>query len=255
MKKLFILFCILLSCHLNAQDFNTLIRRADSLKRKSKPKQALALYEKAIDRVVTYQDKVSNKEWLLVSNNAAELTGKKVVPEYDPERYRVDGERFTERVNELKAAGVVCIFTYNSFDWGVGTSYITDPVKRTPYFPKNEIKVLVWVAGNEVWMQAYGDNIYKPFHVNSPPLADFLKAHYKELPLEKLGRAYPRIFDDTIEHYFRFYWGDTVYEKKIASPWDIANRDKTVNNDKYLTALLPLIQQQVALYYEWLLTK
>ena len=247
MRSLLLLFCLISSVYANAQKFETLTRRAESLK-SSDPKKALALYEKAIDRVVSYKDKVTNGQWLQVSNAAADLTGKMKVPEYDPGRYRIDGEKYVERVTKLKTDGVKCIFAYQKyFDGSTGISYIIQPGKRVPYFPSNEIWLLVWLAGNKIWMQAYGDNIYKPLKINNQALADFLKVHCKELALQELTRSRTKSYDDIYRYKFRFYWDGTTYEKNIANKADLA--DTTVNSDKYLTQLLPQIRDQSLAYY------
>ncbi|MDB5158158.1 MAG: hypothetical protein JWR50_2865 [Mucilaginibacter sp.] len=248
MRKLLLLLFLLSSVYTNAQDFNTLTHRAELLK-SSNPKKALALYEKAINRVVNYRDKVTNEQWLQVSNAAADLTGKMKVPEYDPNRYRIDGEKFIERIAKLKADSVKCIFAYQSFCDGCnGISYVIHPGKRIPYFPSNEKWLLIWLDGNDIWMQAYGDNIYKPLKMNNKPLADFLKAHCNELPLQELARSRSKLSDGVTKFRFRFYWDGTTYEKTIANKADLI--DPTINSDKYLTELSPQIQAEATIYYD-----
>ncbi|MDB5004140.1 MAG: hypothetical protein JWQ34_2365 [Mucilaginibacter sp.] len=253
MKKLLLIFCIILPFYTNAQDFKTLIHQADSLNKRSKHKKALALYDKAIERIITYQEIIDNNQWFDVCRKAGDLAGNDYA-KYSPDRYFVDGEKFKEKLADLKTQHVNCVFTYTPYaDGGPGISYVVDPTRKFQFFPSNNKRLLVWASNDAIYMQAFGDNIYKPLKMDNQQLLDFLKENHNKFALEEIDRQRPKMMDAFIAFAFNFYWGGSTYSKSIHEPKNLV--DPKQNANTYLGKLLPQIQAEAAKYYDRLKTE
>ncbi len=251
MKKLIIIFWLLLPFCLYAQNVVTLIHQADSLNAKSEHKKALKFYDLAISRITSYQDTVSQLQWFKLCTAAAELAGNDYM-KYSPARYFVGGERFNEKIETLKKQGSKCVFTYNTYTSGVGTSYIIDPKKKFQFTPSTN-KLLIWVINGNLYMQAFGNNIFKPSKIENRPLLTFFLTYHDKLPIEEIGHQRFNYVDGTIVCVFNFYWEDKIYKKEIDASAHLRNSQD--NEITYLGKLLPQIQAEAKRYYARLKTE
>ena len=253
MKKMFFLCCMFLSFCSSAQDVKNLVHQADSLSIRSKHKKALQLYVKAIERVTTYQEKVSNEEWFALCTKAGNLMGNDYA-KYSPARYFVDGEKFNEKITELKQQYFNCIFTYTPYtDGGTGISYVIDVTRKFQFNPSNNKRILIWANNDAVYMQAFGDNIYKPLRMNNQQLLEFLKENRNKFALEEIGRQHPKQSDGLVAFVFTFYWAGNTYPKFIHEPKNLVDPNQNANT--YLSKLLPQIQVEAANYYNRIKTE
>jgi hypothetical protein len=253
MKKLLLIFCLILPFCAPAQDLKTLIHQADSLNNRSKHKKALQLYDKAIQRVITYQEKIDDEEWFALCTKSGNLAGNDYA-KYSPARYFVDGEKFKEKIADLKKQHVNCIFTFKLYtDGGAMFSYTIDPTRKFQFDPSNNKRLLVWATNHAVYMQAYGDNVYKPLKMENQQLLNFLKENHNKFALEVLDRQRPKKSDGLIAFTFTFYWGGTTYPQYIHEPKNLI--DPTLNVNTYLGKLLPQVQVEAANYYNRLKTE
>ncbi|HWZ36554.1 MAG TPA: hypothetical protein VNW51_10360 [Mucilaginibacter sp.] len=227
-------------------NIKTLVHQADSLKAKSKRKKALQLYDQAITRITSHQDTVAKWEWFRISNAAGELAGKDYM-KYAPNKYFADGQKFNEQIANLKEQGVKYFFIYNPiFLGGTGTFYIIDPKKRVQFFPSNNHKLMVWIKNNELYIQEFGDNIYKPLNMNDRKLVNFIEAHYSQFSLQKIPYQHAK-YDHREIYEFKFYEADTFNTRTLDA---VANlRFPTQNDHIYLAQLLPQMQAEAKMYY------
>lgn len=245
MKKLIILLFLTFPLNLLAQDIKTLIHQADSLKALSKHKKALKLYDKAITRIASYQDTVSQSEWFRICTAAADLVGNDYM-KYSPAKYFVGGQKFNDKITDLKKQGSNCILTYNTYTSGIGISYVIDPKKKFQFIPSTN-RLLIWVIKDDLYIQGFGNNIFKPLKIDDPALVTFLQTNYNKLPSEEIGRQRFNLVDGITVCVFNFYVGDKVYKKEIDAQPSASNSQQ--NENTYLGKLLTLIQAEVKNYY------
>lgn len=246
MKKLLLLFSLALPSIVYGQDIKTLIHEADSLKTKSKHKQALKLYDQAINRITSYQDTVGKWEWFRICTAAAELAGKDFM-KYAPDGYFPDGEKYNQQIADLKERGIKYIFIYNPISLGgTGASYyVRDPKKKVQFFPAGKHKVMIWIENNQLYIQQFADNVYKPLNMDNRKLVNFIEAHYAQFSLQEIPAQHARMNHREI-HEFSFYWAGSFYVKTLDETANLKN--PTQNDHVYLAQLLPQIQAEVTIY-------
>ncbi|MFD2866590.1 hypothetical protein [Mucilaginibacter antarcticus] len=193
MKKLLLfVFFIFSSLLTSAQDFCALKQEADILKSKGKYKQAAKFYDKAIDRVVKYQDKVMSNDWIELSiaaaHNEPKFT-KKTKPEYAFVKYGSDGTILKDKIGSLKDNGAKCVFTYRLFGGFTGHSYRwQSPTGLITVGRSSDRKVLVWANKGFVFMQGFDNqNVYEPIKVENKEIIDICLNHYNDLVNDKIN--------------------------------------------------------------------
>jgi len=175
MEKLCLLFCLLFSINAYSQSFKHFKQEGDSLRLKSKFKEALLAYDKAIDEVVTNRDIASESDWMEMLYFAGDIV--KGHNRYWNLFYGTRSEKLSEKVAFLKDAGVKHYFTYqvNENVDIAGPTYLLNTCFSSTR------KTLVWVMNNNVFIQAFDDcNTYKPIKLNDAELLNILSNHYED---------------------------------------------------------------------------
>lgn len=258
MKIIAFIFCLTIPLLGEAQSIKILKHQADSLRNIGQYQKAEPLYTEAINRVITYQEKIANHQWVELSLAAQQnhikafsYTDDKTAA-YVNWEYGQNGPKLKEKINELVKQKANLVFTYEAFGGGAANTYMfADSISHTQVgFTPSFRKVLFWVtADNTFLMQAFSDvNIYEPLTLKNKAYINFLKTHSNELPFQTITRE--RLKDVEGPFYtFRFYTPDNVWVKTIHDAYNTAN--PTVNSNTALYKLLPIVKDMVKSYDVW----
>jgi hypothetical protein len=207
MKKLLIIF-YLLPLFSIAQDFATLKKQADEFYKKGKYKKAAPLYEKAIDLVVTYRQKVKNLDWQQLSIAAAETNFRvyhQQKLQYPHVKYGADGEALKEKIDELKTQGVNYVFTYGKQGGGSVSSYlVTAPASKVAVNVGSswDRRYLVWADNDGVFMQPFDNfNVYKPVKITHRDIVDICQKQFDQVLKDEI---IPLKLKDSEQSTFKF---------------------------------------------------
>jgi hypothetical protein len=211
MKKLLFIFFLLLPISSIAQDFATLKKQADVFYKKGKYNKAAPLYAKAIERVVTYREKVKNSDWELISI-ASEETDRKInnliTPQYVHVKYGASGEILNNKIADLKARGVKSIFTYRVFGgYSVSSYLMIDPIsKATVNIGSSwDRKYLIWADNYKVFMQPFDSfNVYPSVQTDNKVIFDICQFQYDQLLKEDI-KALKNKDSEQTAYEFNFY--------------------------------------------------
>ncbi|WP_214069998.1 hypothetical protein [Mucilaginibacter sp. dw_454] len=255
MKKPLVFICLfLLTMAAIAQNVKTLKYQADSLRKKTEYQKAEPLYNEAINQVLTYQEKLTNQQWVELSLAAQQnhikaynYTDDKTAT-YANWEYSPTGPKLKEKINDLIRQTSSLVFTYGAYGGGTVNTYIVnDSISHTQtgYTPSYR-QILVWVTDDAVFMQAFSDaNIYEPIKIGNKALIKFLRLHQDELPIQAIERVHSKSSESSF-YVFEFYTIDNVWTKRIYNAYDTT--DSKINSNTALYQLLPLIQEQVKMY-------
>ena len=192
-KGLLLILSLFAINSLMAQDFCTLKEQADKFRVKGKHKKAAKLYDKAIERVATFQENVNWRDWgeIGVAAYGNELSIDKIaktLPAFV--KYGGYGESFNNKIKELKAAGTRCIFTYRILPAQTEQTFLTrDHLLKKDLFHGSlyERKLLVWGDKGQMFMQAFDNfNVYQPVKITDLEMIDICLDHYNEFIAQKV---------------------------------------------------------------------
>lgn len=247
MKKLIV--AVLLPHLIIAQNVKTLKLQADTLRKYGNERKSKKLYNKALNRILTYQERVTDYQWLSLSVAAHEnelKLGKKVKP-YICEQYGNNGIVLKEKIRKLTAQHIK-YFTY--YEW-LGMTAITQMVRDTVSgqyigFHLNNNRLLVWVTGKDVHFQQFSSsNVYKPLVIHNDSLRNLLIQHGEEIAHENLAKLRFKVSEQPFA-VFEFRNGAEITEQRLADPKYLTNPE--AYKDTYLSKLFPLIWNELRLY-------
>jgi|GEM_PF-1865170 len=209
MKKLIILLCLILPFCAHAQEkFSRLKRQGDSLVYKHNLKDALAVYDKAVNLVLSGQEKAFDSEWFDVLNAAGNIV--KGHNKYWNLAFGTKAEKLPEKITTLKEMGVKNLLTYKVFQ---NTDVAAWPADSNSFYSKSG-QVLVWAINNNVFMQAFDDcTTYKPVNLHDNILYDLLNNHY-EAVINKNFRQVGFMPNDEARYKFTFYRDNNIFTKE-----------------------------------------
>lgn len=253
MKKLFVVLLFFLPFSVPAQNVQALKQNADSLQKLGKAKKAKKIYKQATDRVLSYQERITDEQWLQLSLskriNDYYLTKKKDQP-YICYEYGNDGPKQKEKIKELSAHGVKCLFTYNEWLGMTGPSIMAypDPVTGNIGLYLDARTLLVWATDTEVYFQEFSSsNVYKPLAIQNDTLRDILINHADEMVHQTLKKEFWRESEVPF-CIFNFHVGQQVWEERLYDPKYLRNPE--ANSKTWLAKLMPLMWQEFKLYRE-----
>ncbi|MES2807970.1 MAG: hypothetical protein V4619_05060 [Bacteroidota bacterium] len=272
MRKVLLLICFLFIATISiAQDFCALKQEADVLSLKKKYKKAAVLYNKAIEIVTSYKEEVLNSDWTEVSIASADNNvklNKKSKPEYAFAKYGPNGDVFRNKIANLKARGLKCVFTYQIAGGMSISSYMARlPGRKESIFiaTSNDRRILVWADKDSVFLQCFDNlNIHKPISIIDERFVDVCLNHFNKVINDKIKpRALKPSEQEWIEiiipadtegrYVKRFDYDDLVAPKPMEEmgrfkSWDDAYYSAVntyqQNSQTYLAKLLPILLEQ-----------
>ncbi len=252
MKKLFVICCLLFPCLVFAQDYKTLKRKADSLQQRGKGRKAMKVYKQATDRVLNYQERITDDQWLQLSEavriNDYYVTKKKDQP-YISYEYGNNGPRLKEKIKALSAQGVKCLFTYN--EWlgmtGPGIVVYHDPASGGNVGLYLDARtLLVWATNADVYFQEFNSsNIYKPLVIHNDTLTNILLNHANEMIHQALKPEH-YIVSEVPFFIFEFHDGQQLWRRRLYNPKDLRNPE--ANSKTWLAKLMPIMWHEYKSY-------
>ncbi|HEY9534591.1 MAG TPA: hypothetical protein VIQ77_08650 [Mucilaginibacter sp.] len=252
MKKFILLITMILPVIVHAQSAWTLKHQADSLRKHGKEKKAAKIYQKAIDKVLNYQERITDVQWLMLSLAAHDNQfniDKKIFP-FPCQEYGNHSIRLKEKIIELSSQNAQCIYTYDEWLSMTGTTMMTpDSVSGEKIgFPYKEKILLVWVMKNNVYFQEFNSsNVYRPLTIHNDTLRNLLVNHGSKMAHEALNKEHPK-YSETPKFTFKFYSGVEQLTHVLNDPQYLI--DPEVNSKSYLSKLRPLMWRESRLYHE-----
>ncbi|HWZ36552.1 MAG TPA: hypothetical protein VNW51_10350 [Mucilaginibacter sp.] len=258
MKKIAFIFCLLIPLLGEAQNVKTLKHQADSLRQTGNYQKAEPLYTEAINRVTSYEEKVTNHQWVELCIAAQQnhikaysYTDDKAAA-YVNWEYGQNGPILKSKINELIKQKAKLVFTYEaSGGFAADTYMFGDSISHTRIgFTPAARKILFWATADDIFfMQAFSDvNIYEPLKLENKAYINFAKSHQDELPFQTITRVHLKNPESPF-YVFRFYAADNVWVKEISDPYNTV--DPTVSSNTALCKLLPIVKDIVKGYDAW----
>lgn len=215
-----------------AQDFITLKHMGDSLKFNAQYPEAEAMYRRAINKVLNFEERVTNAQWVQVcaAQQFVYAKANNTTADYVNWQYGENGDQIKNQVKQLKDAGATSVFTYNK---------------------TGELQVLlIWVADKQLFMRAYDSrNIYKPLKISSKLITGLLTKHTDELAHQYVNvDDIPSETAKTVE--FKFYTSTGEWHQKM-----LDELPSVVASNQYLYQLLPMVEEQESAYFKRLKTE
>ena len=252
MKKLFVVICLLTSFLASAQNVETLKHKADSLQKIGKGKKAMRTYKQATDRVLNYQERITDIQWLQLSEakriNDYYVTKKKDQP-YISYEYGNNGPKLNEKIKELSAQGVKCLFTYNEWLGYMGPTIMTfrNPAATIPIGLYLDARtLLVWATNTDVYFQEFNSsNIYRPLVIHNDTLRDILINHADEMTHQPLKPEHYK-HSEVPFYIFNFHIGQQTWEERLYDPKYLKNPE--ANSKTWLAKLMPLMWREYKSY-------
>ncbi|HWZ36553.1 MAG TPA: hypothetical protein VNW51_10355 [Mucilaginibacter sp.] len=251
MKRLVFLFGLTLPLLSAAQSVKVLKQKADSLQKLGKGKKAMKVYKQATDRILNYQERITDMQWLQLSEakriNDYYVTKKKDQP-YISYEYGNDGPKLKEKIKEVSAQGVKCLFTYNEWLGYMGPTIMVykDPVGGNVGLPLDARTLLVWATNTDVYFQEFSSsNVYKPLVIHNDTLRNILINHADEMIHQPLKPEH-YIHSEVPFYIFNFYVGQQIWEERLYDPKYLKNPE--ANNKTWLAKIMPLMWQEYKLY-------
>ncbi|TSJ40458.1 hypothetical protein FO440_11930 [Mucilaginibacter corticis] len=209
MKKAFIISCLILPLFAHAQEkFSRLKRQGDSLVYKHNLKDALIVYDKAVNLVLSGKEKAFDSEWFDVLNAAGIIV--KGHNKYWNLAFGTKAEKLPEKITTLKEMGVKNLLTYKVFQ---NTDVAAWPADSNSCYSKSG-QILVWAINNNVFMQAFDDcTTYKPVNLHDNVLYDLLNNHYEAI-MNKNFRELGFMSSAETRYKFTFYSDNNIFVKE-----------------------------------------
>ncbi|GAB3929200.1 hypothetical protein GCM10028827_23220 [Mucilaginibacter myungsuensis] len=218
---------------LKAKEFRRLKAEGDSLKRLGKSKMAINAYDKALQQVLSYNAVVNEFDWQAALYEASDtqnaLDGLHNQSSYDLNaKYKKLIQTMPQKVAELKQKGINKIISFNSqFVGGTGTMMITEMSFGKMGFQNANYTHLIWLNGNDIYMQAFSDkNIRPPFKMDAPALRKLLRSYFDEMLNENIQKARRKIHH---EQYYVIELYPTGPEIKVVKYQESDMRDPSPN--------------------------
>jgi len=241
----------------NAQNFNTLVNRADSLKALKENEKAILFYNQAIDLILSGKEQVHDYKWhrtLINAGNTASEIDKKtnsvstLAQKYWGMAYGGHGEKLADKVNFLRDYGITDMIIYYPYG-GMMRNYNIQGCSD------NITKYLIWIKDKTTYIQLFSEcDSYKPIAIKRSPIQEFYLAHKNKMAVEKLSRVhemtdmpiYDLDFVTDTGTFFRTTFHQFDLDKPDSPGSSIENYQKNMTTQ--LSKFIPMIWQAVSNY-------